>query len=255
MSSCLAWGGVSWRDDWLRAVRWRGPSCTRADVSPFRDANSYGKDSRVSELLRPFHEPTAAYYGNIVDEAKIRLHLIETALQEPPKGFYSEIAVSDLCALQFRKVFEAIALGCLLIHGDLPGSSRMRKDYRADLIIKGLERLHPNFYPVPCQIIRLPNGGIKPMLLTGGEYLNKARLKKAYTMIDEDLHVGKLKDRTTQISHIERDSLAKLHLWTSVLVRNHVIQLRDPRRWIIAQARELGTPPLITIQTRLKGFD
>ena len=73
----------------------------------------------------PF-DAIAPIYGNIIDEAKCRLDVVKHALSPPVFDQLDYVAISDLCALQFRKTFEAIALGCLLVHGDLPGGSFRR---------------------------------------------------------------------------------------------------------------------------------
>jgi hypothetical protein len=59
--------------------------------------------------------------------------------------------LGELCYLQLRMICELIALGCLLVHGDIPAAraGRIQKAYAADWIINKLTALHPSFYPVP----------------------------------------------------------------------------------------------------------
>lgn len=92
------------------------------------------------------NEQTGSEYSNILGEVKYRIEIVERTLAREITDPIDWIAVSDLCSLQFRKIFEGIALGCLLVHGDLPGTAKLKSDiYRADKLLKALER--PNALP------------------------------------------------------------------------------------------------------------
>ena len=130
----------------------------------------------------PF-DTIAPIYGNIIDEAKHRLDVIRRALHPPLEEYLDYVAISDLCALQFRKTFEAVALGCLLVHGDLPGTRRLKDDtYRADKLLKGLAKLHPDFYPKPCEIKKQEKGRWSATdLQDDGSWLTKSELQRLYS--------------------------------------------------------------------------
>src|SRR5262249_47008743 len=91
----------------------------------------------------------ARVYASIMEEAKVRALSINTVRQ-------SQLAlpvflVREFCFLELRMLCELIALGCLVAHGDIDEtkSPALQKSYHAGDIVKRLERLHPNFYPVP----------------------------------------------------------------------------------------------------------
>jgi hypothetical protein len=128
------------------------------------------------------HQALNAYVG-LMEEAKHRLQAMDTALGGRtglPPG-----AIKEYCFLQLRMLCELIALGCLTAHGDL-AAGKLRGSYKADNIIRGLQRLHPNFYPIAA--IRTETG---PKLREGG--LTKEELLKLYWKCGDVLHRGSFK--------------------------------------------------------------
>ena len=84
-------------------------------------------------------------YSELMEEAKFRLSAMDTALGGQtglPKG-----AIREYCFLQLRMLCELIALACLTAHGDLE-TSKLKGAYEADRIIRRLQRLHSEFYPI-----------------------------------------------------------------------------------------------------------
>src|SRR5215467_7755061 len=88
-------------------------------------------------------------YSVLMHEAKRRLLAMDTALEK--KTGLPEVAVREYCFLQLRMLCELIALGCLTAHGDIEETRGpvLQKSYHAGDIVKRLERLHRNFYPIP----------------------------------------------------------------------------------------------------------
>src|SRR5689334_21938045 len=88
-------------------------------------------------------------YAGVMEEIKIRLSSLDIAFAG---GFQIPGAlVREYCFLQFRMVCELIALACLTAHGDIEATTKLRKEWEADKIIKQLEALHPSFYPWPVK--------------------------------------------------------------------------------------------------------
>ena len=60
----------------------------------------------------------------------------------------------EFCALQFRKALELIALSSLISDLDVYREqfSDIEKKWNARWILRDIERIHPNFYPVPIDI-------------------------------------------------------------------------------------------------------
>jgi len=57
---------------------------------------------------------------------------------------------AEFCILQYRKILELIALSSLVSDADVYREKlgRIEKMWNAKLILKDIERIHPNFYPV-----------------------------------------------------------------------------------------------------------
>jgi len=130
-------------------------------------------------------------YASIMEEIKVRILSINT-LTNAKIGVPSPL-VREFCFLQFRMTCELIALGCLVAHGDIEAtkSSSLQKAYKADEILKRLEELHPDFYPVP----RKPVFGENLVHLDdyGREFLTKDDLIQLYVKCGGVLHKGSLR--------------------------------------------------------------
>lgn len=138
-------------------------------------------------------------------EIKIRHEIIIRSML----GHYDihDVGLYELCFLQFRMICELIALGCLAVHGDVPGalSARMREAHQADFILNALEKLHPRFFPEPGIVVTNPDGG--EYFLPVENALPKAELIKLYWRCGEVLHRGSFKrieaPRTIDMNEIE----------------------------------------------------
>lgn len=196
-------------------------------------------------------EDTLAHYGNVMDEIRKRLHFVDWALGLPVTDDALEyIAVSDLCLLQFRKIFEAIAIGCLLVHGDLPKTNKLKKDiYRADKLLKALANLDADFYPVPCDLER-SEGKIRSRTAIGGNWLTRERLQELYTALDANLHVGTLTRRKLGAEPIKRDALVGIAQLTRRLLHTHRINVAHAGIRIIAELDGPDGVPFVSVQRR-----
>jgi hypothetical protein len=133
-------------------------------------------------------KPLNAYLG-LMEEARDRLLAMDTALERRtglPPG-----AIKEYCFLQLRMLCELIALGCLMAHGDLQ-TGKLKGKYEADKIIRGLQRLHPDFYPVAA--IRTDKG---PRLYEDG-FLTKEELRKLYWRCGDVLHRGSFRAHSSK---------------------------------------------------------
>src|SRR6202051_4989254 len=95
----------------------------------------------------------ARVYASVMEEAKFRALSIHTlTCSQIP---LSVSLLREFCFLELRMLCELIALGCLVAHGDIEETkaSSFQKAYKADDILKRLETLHPNFYPIPRKLI------------------------------------------------------------------------------------------------------
>jgi hypothetical protein len=88
-------------------------------------------------------------------------------------------------------ICELIAIGCLVIHGDIPAtqSNRVQKAFLADWIMNTLSALHPEFYPVPVEPEDIPGDLPESRDIKSG-FLSKEELIKLYHQCGTILHRG-----------------------------------------------------------------
>jgi hypothetical protein len=99
----------------------------------------------------------------------------------------------EFCFLQLRMLCELIALGCLVAHGDIEETKApaLQKSYNAGDIVKSLEKLQPNFYPVPRKPVFSP--GHVHLEDYDREFLTKNELLSLYGRCGDVLHRGSLR--------------------------------------------------------------
>ncbi|MFK4530133.1 hypothetical protein ABIF90_008114 [Bradyrhizobium japonicum] len=177
-----------------------------------------------------------------MEEIKNRGEVVRAVVQRrisvPP------IVNLELAYLQLRMVCELIALACLTAHGDVPEttSKRLTKAYNADQIMKALENLHPDFYPVPGRQVHDQTGKVVEVIPVDEPHLTKRELQRLYGECGDFLHRGNIEQlmkgrRLPEVSEI--DTWFKK---ITVLLNHHQIQLIDPQRqlWVIMQAESDG---------------
>jgi hypothetical protein len=139
-------------------------------------------------------------YADLLGEAKVRISAIEAILNRQ-LVLPSPIA-HEFCFLQLRFLCEIIALGCLVLHGDIKAEAsakalregKIKKAWSAQLIIEELSKLHPSFYPFPTTQLKLPGGpNFHLTPLKPDDYLSKDDLVRLWNHCGDHLHRGSLK--------------------------------------------------------------
>jgi hypothetical protein len=135
-------------------------------------------------------EEALALYIRLMEEAKGRALSINP-ITNSQIGIGAPL-IREYCFLQLRILCELIALGCLIAHGDITNTKYFQKNvYKADDIVRRMEKLHPEFYPIASSI-SFPEPGrvhIEP-LQTG--FLTKSELISLYGKCGDVLHKGTL---------------------------------------------------------------
>ena len=132
-------------------------------------------------------------YNTFMDEILGRLEMVHVTMKGLiiPHGLFT----AEICFLQLRKVCELIALACLCAHGDLgKGVERSASEkWNVRKIMKILEELDADFYPVPVTIrvddTRVDISGPE----TPSPILDKKSLLRLYERSGEVLHSGSVK--------------------------------------------------------------
>jgi hypothetical protein len=139
---------------------------------------------------------------------------------------FFHVVLDPICEfgfLQLRMLCELIALGCLAAHGDL-GMGKLKKPYEADKIIRRLQRLHSEAYPLGATRI---SDQIK---LRRDGFLTKVELPKLYWRCGDLLHRGSYEDLQTRI--YSEAFIEEIRTWKQKikdLISCHAIFMADNR--------------------------
>jgi len=187
-------------------------------------------------------------YLPLMHELAIRIEIVAQAcdgkLNLPPP-FAREYAY-----LQFRRMCELIALGCLQLHGDLPlaRTKKIEKEWNAERIMNMLHGDYPHSFP-QCITRTKAEGGwhieanSKPNALTRNEF------KKLYNECGEVLHRGTIRTLESNALFREKD-YQKVIDWQSKIVdlmNEHFIGRANGKGYYIISLRtESGYPECST---------
>ncbi|UPY39238.1 hypothetical protein [Sediminicoccus sp. KRV36] len=135
-------------------------------------------------------DPVLNLYQGLMEEVKVRISSIDKAtlgllFTLPPQ------TVREFGFLQLRLCCERIALSCLVVHGDISASTKLRGDYQADKIISELEKINPASFP--AAITATKRDGIWRIEPKDG-YMKKAEFIELYRECGSYLHKGSLKN-------------------------------------------------------------
>jgi len=171
-------------------------------------------------------------YCEFVEEVRRRRDIVSDTLQG--KFDLPKLAAYEFCYLQFRLICELIGLSCLAAHGEIPATKgRLRTVYQPGQIFSDLERLHPDFFPVPAQIIPGEHRllGFKP--ISNGA-ITKGELKVLYDQeCGRVLHKGTMKNLRDR--SIDFDRIKELDEKIVRLLNVHCIKLIVPQTHLLVQ--------------------
>jgi hypothetical protein len=166
-------------------------------------------------------------YCALMEEIRQRGDIIANTLEG--HNPYPAWAALEICYLQLRMMCECIALGCIAAHGDIAVAKggKITKTFAADWILNNLERLHPEFYPVPKNVVATAIPQRFRLEPVTEEFLTKSDLLDLYHKCGDILHRGTL--RTIRKKFLPPDFSA-VHTYYEKIIRlldEHNIQLSD----------------------------
>jgi hypothetical protein len=134
----------------------------------------------------------AKIYSTCMDEIKTRINIILT-FNDGKLTTGSDVTNIEFICLQFRKVLELIALASIAPNKEeySKQSVKFHKDWHAKRILKDLERINPDFYPIP--IVQAPhplNEPIKHFERFNGNFLKREHFEQFYDSLGGKLHAN-----------------------------------------------------------------
>jgi hypothetical protein len=184
-----------------------------------------------------------ANYSGLMEEIKTRLSVVRRIVFDGSRGEFAfeSYILGELCHLQLRMICETIALGCLLVHGDIAATraGRMQKAYAADWIINRLAKLNPDFYPIPGEH-HLKDGFIEITPPTR-PFLTKEKLLNLYNQTARFLHRGTLEGiLSPDPKEIDINQIAIWAAEIRTLLDHHLVSLIDPRHQLFVVMQSEG---------------
>jgi hypothetical protein len=160
-------------------------------------------------------------YGRLMNEIRARLDSIDVIRKRLIPYVPPYISIESEY-LQLRIVCELIAVGCLLAHGDISAThaKQLRKSKYPSEIIPALEKLHPDFYPVPFDV----NGERETVVSDG--FLTKEKLLELYGECSGAVHRGSLHS----LAKGPQQKIERVGYWVNLIKRllvHHRITLVD----------------------------
>jgi len=127
-------------------------------------------------------------YQDCLYEIKRRIDVITDHLNEITNEKYLIIEIETVC-LQFRKILEKIALMSLVANKELYAeqNEKFARHYHAERIMRELERINPNFYPIPTKRIKCGNKVYEWVEIESG-YLTREEFVKIYEKCGSMMH-------------------------------------------------------------------
>ncbi len=195
--------------------------------------------------MEEFSEESAVRtYLRLMHELAIRVELIAYACDgklnlTPPYA-------REYSYLQFRRICELIALGCLQLHGDLP-IARTRaaaKEWNAEKIMRLLHRNHPHAFPQSVTTT-VENGVWHYAANSKPEALTLMQFKALYGECGQLLHRGTIRSIELEAPIGQRD-YEKVIEWQRKIVElmnQHVVARRSGLgMYLVSLKSENGLP-------------
>lgn len=195
-------------------------------------------------MPNPAHAETRQLYASLIEEVKIRIAAIDAGTGGTLAPMLRPQIVREHCFLQIRLICELIALGCLVAHGDLERGTKLKNQWDANKIMGELERLHPDFFPVPIDIAASGRGYFD--VAPASPSLDKKGLLSLYEECGRHLHKGTLKNLLKQNSPVVihfPDITAKAQKICDLLAR-HMLIMTGANDVLIPAALNIDTRPV-----------
>lgn len=181
-------------------------------------------------------EQAVRTYANLMEEVKLRTEAIDAVLIGTMKPIRAKVA-EEICFLQLRMICELIALGCLVIHGDVKGTQTkiVQKRWEADQILKILDTLHPKFYPTPLHTGDVAGSPYPEAMEKKSGFLTKSELIQLYHDCGKNLHRGTARNVLKAMRTPDFSAIRKWRNGVVELLTRHKFTMSDERWecWVI----------------------
>lgn len=187
------------------------------------------------------HEPLRIYC-NCLQSAKHRLALVD-AITTGALRIAGESIDGEFACLQLRKALELIAFSSIAAQKDVYAAvyADFSKHWNAKKLMNRLEKLHPEFYPVPVAMTGPDARGVKKLAPIKDGFINKDDWVFLYNTCSEALHEWnpyRTDRRVIEFGHSIGEWVVRIRR----LLELHFVRLANTRDiWVIQFNNPAGT--------------
>ncbi len=182
-------------------------------------------------------------YVACMEQVKLRQTTISFVLTKQRSTGYKYTDTEFVC-LQFRKILELIALANLVSNKEeyARKHTNFANHYHSKHILRDIEKLNPEFYPIPTkQIVDEKTGKVLEVKKIEGGFLTKDEFVSIYDECSELMHAENPFATQKDIEKL----YSKFESWLNKIVKllnHHQLQLIDNEMqiWVLMQAKKDG---------------
>lgn len=188
-------------------------------------------------------------YVALMREVVVRSDAIDAITANP--GHLPPRLVREFCYLQIRMMCELVALGCVVVHDQLPAAEvkKLRREYHPEKIIAKIGEYEARFFPNAVDHVNQMPDGSKQIVLCEPPVMTAKDLTRMWGRTGDVLHLGGVNRAREQTSVDPKHTDVKLMQRRLVeLLDDHVILTMNGTRPIIVELRnsELKDVRLLT---------
>jgi hypothetical protein len=171
-------------------------------------------------------------YIKCMGEARDRLNFVKS-LPARNATTGSQVIDQELVFLQLRKILELIAFSSLTANREKYAAAHKKfaTFWRAKDLLSGLEKINPDFYPMPVQRPEIQPNGTKHCAAVDG-FLTKDDFVSLYDVTGDFLHVRNPfgnQDPVVRMRYSVSQWLARIQ----ALLALHIMRLVDGNLWMV----------------------
>lgn len=182
-------------------------------------------------------------YAGCMEQIKLRMNSILSIINKKVSTGYKYTDTEFVC-LQFRKILELIALANLVSNKEQYAimNKNFANHYHAKHILRDIEKINPNFYPIPTkQIVDEKTKKVKETINIEEGYLTKDEFVEIYDECSQLMHAENPFAEPKNLELLR----SKFHSWYNkilILLNHHQLQLIDINLqiWVIMNSKDSG---------------
>ncbi len=185
----------------------------------------------AEENMQASEEKSLILYLRNMQKIKWRVNAIKDIVRKNRSTTYPQTN-TEFCVLQIRKILELIAFSSLVSDADIYRKklSKIEQMWNARLILKDIERIHPNFYPRPISINAEDQSQWDDL---AKPYLTRDQFESIYDKCGKYLHEISPFKTDKQIQEEYDEIQIKITEWLNLIIHllnTHIVYLYNEKK-------------------------